>query len=87
MTVGDEVGVRVGVLVEVGTGRLPSETVSALLREPSGLPARVTAPAAGLFLERVLYPGDEGLLPLAPAFAVGAAPSVARLPKEARAPR
>jgi tRNA pseudouridine38-40 synthase len=68
----------VGVLVEVGTGRLPPDAVSGLLREPSGLPARVTAPAAGLFLERVFYPGDDGRLPLVPAFAVG---SVSGLPK------
>jgi tRNA pseudouridine38-40 synthase len=69
----------VGVLVEVGTGRLPPDAVSALLREPSGLPARVTAPAAGLFLERVFYPGDDRRVPLAPAFAVG---SVSGWPKQ-----
>lgn len=60
----------VGVLVEVGTGRLAAERMSALLNEASALPARVTAPAAGLFLERVFYAGDERQLPLAPAFPV-----------------
>ncbi len=60
----------VGVLVEVGAGRLTSADVPRLLREDSGLPARVTAPASGLFLERVFYPGDDRRLPLVPAFAV-----------------
>ncbi len=64
----------VGVLVEVGTGRLAADAVSALLKTSSGLPARVTAPASGLFLERVYYAGDERSRPLAPAFAVPAGP-------------
>jgi len=48
----------VGVLVEAGTGQIgPDEvwTVDA---------ARVTAPASGLFLERVFYDGDQRQLPL-----------------------
>jgi tRNA pseudouridine38-40 synthase len=60
----------VGVLVEVGVGRLPPEAIATLLAKPSELPARVTAPAAGLFLERVFYSGDDRSLPLTPAFAV-----------------
>jgi tRNA pseudouridine38-40 synthase len=60
----------VGVLVEAGTGRIEASAVPALLAEASALPARVTAPAAGLFLERVFYEGDDRRLPLAPAFAV-----------------
>lgn len=60
----------VGVLVEVGVGRLSPEAVATLLAKPSELPARVTAPAAGLFLERVFYSGDDRSLPLMPAFAV-----------------
>ena len=48
----------VGVLVEVGRGALPPESAAALLSSPSDLPARLTAPASGLFLERVYYPGD-----------------------------
>lgn len=62
----------VGVLVEAGCGRLAPDEVAGLLAGPSDLPARVTAPAAGLFLERVFYPGDERRLPLVPAFAVPA---------------
>jgi len=33
----------------------------------------VTAPASGLFLERVFYAGDQRMLPLVPAFPVAAA--------------
>jgi tRNA pseudouridine38-40 synthase len=65
----------VGVLVEVGTGRLAAGAVPALLREASGVPAKVTAPASGLFLERVYYPGDERRLPLVPAFPVSSGPA------------
>jgi tRNA pseudouridine38-40 synthase len=49
----------VGVLVEVGRGTLPRDEAIALLKTRSGLPARLTAPASGLFLERVYYPGDR----------------------------
>ena len=49
----------VGVLVEVGRGKLANEAAVAMLTEPSGAPARLTAPASGLFLHRVYYPGDE----------------------------
>ncbi len=48
----------VGVIVEVGRGELTVDNAFALLQEPSGLPARLTAPASGLFLERVYYEGD-----------------------------
>jgi tRNA pseudouridine38-40 synthase len=45
----------VGVLVEVGRGRLAPRDVGRLLRSDSELPAKLTAPASGLFLERVDY--------------------------------
>jgi tRNA pseudouridine38-40 synthase len=48
----------VGVLVEVGRGGLTVEAAAAMLTERSELPARLTAPASGLFLERVYYEGD-----------------------------
>jgi tRNA pseudouridine38-40 synthase len=54
----------VGVLVEVGRGALSADEAAALLAQASPLPARVTAPAAGLFLERVYYPGDPRDLPV-----------------------
>jgi len=48
----------VGVLVEVGRGGLTVDAAAAMLVERSELPARLTAPASGLFLERVYYEGD-----------------------------
>jgi tRNA pseudouridine38-40 synthase len=49
----------VGVLVAVGTGTLSDDDVARFLVEASPIPARLTAPASGLFLERVYYPGEE----------------------------
>jgi tRNA pseudouridine38-40 synthase len=49
----------VGVLVEIGRGGLSASTVGTLRAERSDLPARLTAPASGLFLERVYYEGDS----------------------------
>lgn len=48
----------VGVLVAVGHGGLDVSATSRLLKERSDLPARVTAPASGLFLECAFYEGD-----------------------------
>jgi hypothetical protein len=39
--------------VEVGRGGLIGEQVERFLTEPSPAPAKLTAPASGLFLERV----------------------------------
>ena len=49
----------VGVLVAIGRGDLKSADAATLLEERSELPARLTAPASGLFLERVFYKGDR----------------------------
>jgi tRNA pseudouridine38-40 synthase len=48
----------VGILVEVGRGALSIDAAVNLLMEASPLPARLTAPASGLFLERVYYKDD-----------------------------
>ncbi len=48
----------VGVLVETGRGTLEPAAAAAYLRESSDAPARLTAPASGLFLDRVFYEGD-----------------------------
>lgn len=48
----------VGVLVDIGRGRLEPEAAAAFLAETSDQPARLTAPPSGLFLDRVYY-GDE----------------------------
>jgi tRNA pseudouridine38-40 synthase len=58
----------VGVLVEVGRGRLKVEDVRALLESHSREPAAWTAPPSGLFLERVLYKGEPPPEALSPAF-------------------
>jgi tRNA pseudouridine38-40 synthase len=55
----------VGVLVETGRGRLSIDEVEGFLQEASPVPARLTAPASGLFLERVVYPGEPPVGPLA----------------------
>jgi len=54
----------VGVLVEVGRGALSLDNAVTLLAEPSPLPARLTAPASGLFLERVYYADDPRDVPV-----------------------
>ena len=54
----------VGVLVEAGRGRLTADAIGAFLEAPSPVPARLTAPASGLFLERVVYPGEPPVGPL-----------------------
>ncbi len=55
----------VGVLVEAGRGRLTVDEIEAFLKAPSPVPARLTAPASGLFLERVVYPNEPPVGPLA----------------------
>ena len=74
----------VGALVEVGGGGIGVDELAALLaterrgarggqgRAVPGSPAAWTAPPSGLFLERVLYPGDPPLPPLVPAVPVSA---------------
>ncbi len=68
----------VGVLVEVGKGGMQVEHVDRFLGASQGAsqdaplqtPARLTAPASGLFLERVFYEGDSRRLPLRAALGV-----------------
>jgi tRNA pseudouridine38-40 synthase len=54
----------VGVLVEVGRGGVAVADVGALFAAHSGDVARLTAPASGLFLERVYYDGDPRDVPV-----------------------
>jgi tRNA pseudouridine38-40 synthase len=56
----------VGVLAEVGKGEITPGQVAPLLNGRSELPARLTAPASGLFLERVFYEPPPGEWPLEP---------------------
>ena len=54
----------VGVLVEVGRGGLAPNEVAELLGGQSDLPPKLTAPASGLFLERVYYEANPTLPPV-----------------------
>jgi len=61
----------VGTLVQVGAGDLDPRAFEDLLaaktpKSGKGLPAEWTAPPSGLFLEKVLYPGDSPLGPVEP---------------------
>jgi tRNA pseudouridine38-40 synthase len=60
----------VGVIVEIGRGGLEPADAAQFLAEPSATPARLTAPASGLFLERVYYQGDARGGPLRAAIPV-----------------
>jgi tRNA pseudouridine38-40 synthase len=53
----------VGVLVEVGRGALSVDAAAAMLETKSSLPATLTAPASGLFLEQVTYETAGGVTP------------------------
>jgi tRNA pseudouridine38-40 synthase len=48
-----------GVLAGIGRGDLETTDAARLLTSRSDLPARLTAPPSGLFLERVYYKDDE----------------------------
>ncbi len=56
----------VGVVAEVGRGGLSVKDAERFLHEHSTVPATLTAPPSGLFLERVLYEGDPAPGPLRP---------------------
>ena len=61
----------VGVLAAVGTGDLDRGDIEHLLAGEGGdVVAQLTAPAAGLFLEHVLYPGDAWPRPIVAAMPV-----------------
>jgi tRNA pseudouridine38-40 synthase len=49
----------VGVLVEIGRGGLNADAAALMMRDDSSLPAKLTAPPSGLFLERVYYKNDR----------------------------
>jgi tRNA pseudouridine38-40 synthase len=51
----------VGMLAEVGRGNVSVEGFHRLLKFQSDAAAKFTAPPSGLFLEKVLYPGDKPL--------------------------
>jgi hypothetical protein len=73
----------VGVIVEIGRGGLDPEAAATFLTTSSTAPARLTAPAAGLFLEHVWYPGDARDVPLRAATLLPHAGSI-RMPSTKR---
>ena len=75
----------VGVLAAVGRGEFPAKDVATLLESRSDLPAKLTAPASGLFLESVFYGGDDPPGPLRPVTGVSASPSERTAPAGRRA--
>jgi tRNA pseudouridine38-40 synthase len=60
----------VGVLAAVGRGELTPDRVGGFLEERSDVPATLTAPSSGLFLEGVYYRGDDGPGKLRPVVSV-----------------
>jgi tRNA pseudouridine38-40 synthase len=60
----------VGVLVAVGRGDVTQEALRTFLTHKSDVPARLTAPASGLFLEWVRYEGEPEPPPRAPLVAL-----------------
>ncbi len=56
----------VGVLAEAGRGAISPADVTRLMQSETDLPAKLTAPPSGLFLERVYYKGDERLTDITP---------------------
>jgi tRNA pseudouridine38-40 synthase len=61
----------VGVLAAVGRGEMSPADVARFLDESSDIPATLTAPASGLFLERVAYRGDPPPEPVKAIMTVG----------------
>ncbi|HEX2969029.1 MAG TPA: tRNA pseudouridine(38-40) synthase TruA [Bacteroidales bacterium] len=47
-----------GVLVETGRGKLKPSEISSFFREKTDIPAKLTAPPSGLFLDKVYYKKD-----------------------------
>lgn len=49
----------VGVIAGIGRGKLSEKDIVQFLNKKSDIPAKLTAPPSGLFLEQVLYKGDR----------------------------
>lgn len=75
----------VGVLAAAGRGELTANAAAALFESKTDLPAKLSAPASGLFLERVFYRGENPPEPLRPVSDVNASPSGQTAPAAHRA--
>lgn len=60
----------VGVIVEAGKGRLSVDEIPRLFSTGTDIPAKLTAPPSGLFLERVYYGGQRPRTELKPVLSV-----------------
>ncbi|NUM81041.1 tRNA pseudouridine(38-40) synthase TruA [bacterium] len=60
----------VGVLAEIGRGKMSETDIRKFFQSKSGIPAILTAPPSGLFLERVYYKGDERFTELKPVMSI-----------------
>ncbi len=60
-----------GVLVESGRGNLSVEEVKSFFRNRSDIPAKLTAPPSGLFLEKIYYCQDDIVYDIRPIFNIG----------------
>jgi tRNA pseudouridine38-40 synthase len=63
----------IGVLVEVGRGKLNETDIQRFLVEKSDIPSRLTAPPSGLFMEAVQYKNDKPLGNLHPVLTIQSA--------------
>lgn len=61
----------VGVAVEAGRGKMSLDEIQKMLIVRSDVPAKLTAPPSGLFMERVYYRDDDRLQELHPMLNVG----------------
>jgi tRNA pseudouridine38-40 synthase len=59
-----------GVLVEAGRGKLSPEEIESFFKKHSDIPAKLTAPPSGLFLEKVYYKNDEIIYDTSPVFII-----------------
>ncbi len=59
-----------GILVEIGRGNLSEKDINRFLNTKTNEPAKYTAPPSGLFLEQVLYKGENWLDSLNPAIPI-----------------
>ena len=58
----------IGVIAEVGRGKLSLEEIPSLFRNKSDIPAKLTAPPSGLFLEKVYYNKEDIIFTTKPVF-------------------
>jgi len=64
----------VGVIAEVGRGKLTVEQARSFLDHRSNQPATLTAPPSGLFLERIYYPHEKRLEHIEPVLPIHSEP-------------